>query len=268
MKTLTLSDHTNDQVEDHVRGRQAAFSRKLDERNQAAERRDEKRQEYRDQFDSAVRERKVVGAVKGAWNVLFGNLPNVPPKPSLEAASREEEVWKAGNDGELKVADYLASRLSDEWTLVSGFMTGKGEIDLILIGPAGVFAFEVKYVRGTVHCDGDRWWRDKYDKYGNLVETAVPIRDARGRAPSRQLNEAADVVELLLDRRFGKGRVRRVVVLAHEDSALGTIINSTLDAVVSLKDWKLEDCPGTDRKVPLAVVEEIAQELTARHRGK
>ena len=268
MKKLTLSDHTNDQVEEHVRGRQATFSRKLDERNKAAERRDQKRQEYRDQLDSAVRERKVMGSVKGVWNVLFGDLPKVPPNPTLEAASRGEEVWKAGNDGELKVVDYLSSRLSDEWTLVSGFMTGKGEIDLILIGPAGVFTLEVKYVRGTVHCDGDRWWRDKYDKYGNLVETAVSIRDARGRAPSRQLNEAADVVELLLDRRFGKGRVRRVVVLAHEDSALGTIINSTIDAVVCLKDWKLKDFPGTDRKVSVEVVDEIAQELVARHRGK
>jgi hypothetical protein len=83
-------------------------------------------------------------------------------------AGREEIVWASGNQGERRVSEFLSSQLSGDWVLISGYKNSKGEIDQILLGPRGIFAIEIKFLNGVIHCDGDLWQRDKYDKYGNL----------------------------------------------------------------------------------------------------
>ena len=72
---------------------------------------------------------------------------------------------------------HLARLFDDRWTLVGGYRNAKGELDQLLVGPNGLMAIEIKFINGRVSCDGDRWWRDKYDRYGNLVERALPIVD-------------------------------------------------------------------------------------------
>jgi len=64
--------------------------------------------------------------------------------------------------------------------LISGYHNPGGEVDQLLVGPSGVLAVEIKFINGKVFCDGDSCWRDKYDKYGNLVQESVPISDRRG----------------------------------------------------------------------------------------
>ncbi len=59
-------------------------------------------------------------------------------------------------------------------------------------GPEGIAAIEIKHLNGVIHCRRDRWRRDKYDNYGNMVERGVAIQDRGGRSPSRQVNEVAD----------------------------------------------------------------------------
>lgn len=140
--------------------------------------------------------------------------------------------------------DHLSRLLGDEWTLIMGYKNPKGEVDQILVGPSGVFALEIKFINGTVHCDGDRWWRDKCDRYGNLVETNVPIADKRGRGPSRQLNEAEDSLQQFLSRRIGEGRVRRAVVLSHDASRIGTVLDVRVDLVTTLATWDVRSFVG------------------------
>lgn len=145
----------------------------------------------------------------------------------------------SGRKGEQKVAAHLG-QLSDEWALVSGYRNAKGEIDQVLIGPRGVFAIEIKFINGVVYCNGDRWWSDKYDRYGNMVETGRPIADKRGRGPSKQLNDAADLLQGFLAKRCDVSRVHRVVVLSHESSGLGNLKNITVDAVATIDSFDLE----------------------------
>ena len=69
-----------------------------------------------------------------------------------------------------------------------GYRNKLGEIDHLLFGPGGLVAIEVKNINGTVHCEGDKWRVDKYDRYGNLVEQHDLVdRGKRQRSPSVQL---------------------------------------------------------------------------------
>lgn len=119
-------------------------------------------------------------------------------KAILEGLTVEEAKIRSGIEGESRLDDFLRRCFDDAWTIIAGYRAHEGEIDRILVGPNGVFAFEVKNLGGVIHCDGDRWWRDKTDRYGSVVERDIPIADNGGRSPSRQINDAADALERLL----------------------------------------------------------------------
>lgn len=237
MKIVILSDHTQDKVQEAAGRRQAEYDDAMKVREDALRARQQRKDHYLAQLRMAWRARQWWAVVSGAMTVAFGALPHVPGRPVLRSAERDEIVYERGGEGEKRVRDHLARLLGDEWTLIMGYKNPKGEVDQILVGPSGVFALEIKFINGTVHCDGDRWWRDKYDRYGNLVETSVPIADKRGRGPSRQLNEAADSLQQFLSRRIGEGRVRRAVVLSHDASRIGTVLDVRVDLVTTLATW-------------------------------
>ena len=107
---------------------------------------------------------------------------------------------------------------------------------------------EGKHRNPTVHVDGDHWRYDKYDRYNNLVEQGA-ITDRGGRSPSVQVNEPADELQEFLHSRGQDIAIRRVVVLTHDRSRLGTLRNPTVFITTS-----------TDQV--LAVVRESPAELT------
>jgi nuclease-like protein len=190
-----------------------------------------------------------------AWRVKRG-IPR-PPVPAAGHApygrSDLEEKIMAGIAGENLVAAELGRLLDDSWTLFRGYRNRRGEIDHLLLGPRGLFAIEVKNLNATVHIDGDRWRADKYDRYGNLVEQRV-IADRLGRPPSVQLNEPADELERFLAGRGHPAEVRRVVILAHARSRLGTVRNPTVLA-------------GTSAGYALDLVEASASRLDREQRA-
>lgn len=178
------------------------------------------------------------GLVAWGWAALTWPRP-VPP--NLVGVSQAEKVWAAGSDGERRVVDQLRKCLSDEWTAIAGYSNSGGEVDVVLVGPLGVLAIEVKYLNGVIHCDGDRWWRDKYDKYGNAVESRVPIADKKGRGPSAQVNASADRLQHFLAERSPVKRVRRAVVLSHDASRIGNLSAITVDVVARIDDLDVKD---------------------------
>lgn len=161
-----------------------------------------------------------------------------PRPPAPLGVTDQEEILAAGMTGEEMVAASLGRALSDDWVLLRGYRNSRGEIDQLVLGPNGLVAIEVKYRNATVHCDGDDWSFDKYDRFGNLVEQGT-ISDRRGRSPSVQLNEPSLLEKLLRDHGF-RIRIERVVLLTHPRSRLGTCRNLTVrlatsaDAVIGL----------------------------------
>ena len=160
---------------------------------------------------------------------LIGYRIFMPRKPRLASAGDDESIWRAGQEGEDRLAEAFRRDLGDEWTLLKGYKNPGGEIDQILVGPPGVIAIEIKNYTGRVHIDGDRWTRDRYDNYGNLVGSGEPMTDRGGRSPSDQVNASADILQRFLDRQSsGAGRVSRAVVLTHDKAELGRKSNPSV----------------------------------------
>lgn len=171
------------------------------------------------------------------------SAPPLHPRP--QEASRDEIIWNKGSEGEQKVVLHLSRLFDDCWTLVGGYRNAKGELDQLLVGQNGLVAIEVKFVNGRISCLGDRWWRDKYDRYGNLVERALPIVDKRGRGPSEQVNAVTDLLERQVGKRVQLPRIMRAVVLSHDNSELGDMQNATVDLVTTLSNLTFGSFPRT-----------------------
>lgn len=235
MKTLTLSDHVASQQNKASEQRNSDYAAALQKYQAQCEARRQRGATLRAHLGVSLRQKKFFSLIGGAFRMfayLFEGKPRLPVKAG---ASRDEVVWMAGGEGEQRVSSVLARRLSDDWTLISGYRNAGGEIDQLLVSRAGVLAVEIKTLNGRIYCEGDRWWRDKYDKYGNCVERSVPIVDKGGRAPSAQVNASADRLETFLAKRGISLRVSRAVVLAHDSSEIGLMRGLTIDYVTTLK---------------------------------
>src|SRR5262249_37752196 len=143
-------------------------------------------------------------------------LAPVPPKAGQDP-SQDEARLAAGRAGGQQVAQELGRGLGNDWVLFRGYCNRRGEIDHLLLGPPGLIAIESKHLNATVHCQGDDWRFDKFDRFGNLVQQGR-LSDRRGRSPSVQLNQPADMLEEFLSGRGGKGSMLRVVFLEHPES--------------------------------------------------
>ncbi|MDH4482710.1 MAG: nuclease-related domain-containing protein [Rhodoferax sp.] len=237
MKIVVLSDHSQTQANAAAGKRQADFE--WGRANYEAQ---------RALLD--LRKSSLAAKSKALWSEqryfawLFSFVPRLldlfsvkPAPPVKEEAQRDEMVWNAGADGEQRVKDAMDRQLGDEWVAVSGYKNPGGEIDLLLVGPDGVLAIEIKFLNGEVSCEGDRWWRNKSDKYGNVVERNVPIADKGGRGPSEQVNAAASRLQRFLAERSPLEYVHCAVVLSHPLSSIGVLRSVTVDAVATLDSF-------------------------------
>jgi Nuclease-related domain len=235
MRVVELSDHPAEMLDQVARHRQAAQRRAQDQYEDALVQYQARVQTMRVRRDRARAGHSWLEWLRLAFGVLVAKrrLPRRPQLPAATADTDTEARLRAGIEGEQRVAAELGRALSDEWTLLHGYLNRRGEIDHLLLGPSGLFAIEVKTVNATVHIDGDRWRADKYDRYGNLVEQRL-IEDRKGRSPSRQLTEPAAELESFLHRRGQRVQVQRVVLLLHERSRLGVVRNPTVQAGTSV----------------------------------
>lgn len=129
--------------------------------------------------------------------------------------------------------------LSDDWTLFCGYANRRGEVDHLLVGPGGVWAIEVKVRAVRVHADGDRWWFEKFDRYGNRVEQGS-LADRRGRSWGRQVSEIASELRQFLTSRGQRVDVRTAVVLLHDRAELGSMGDLGVDVFCVRPDYLLE----------------------------
>lgn len=214
--------------------REARYKAALEQYGQAEAIRLERIDLARQQLLARWRNRQFWPTFKAWLDLRRARRLPVPRLPFLEAPSKEELQCASGEAGEARLSLHMRERLDDRWTMIQGYKNRLGEIDLILVGPKGIFAFEVKAQRGVFHTDGSRWWYDKYDNYGNIVERALPLADKGGRGPDRQLNEPADLLEKFLDSRGRKARIIRTIAFVNERARLGEMKNVGVHLVATL----------------------------------
>jgi hypothetical protein len=186
--------------------------------------------------DAARPQRRWSAWLRGLFAVFRVRRPVPMAGPRASQPTDEEGKLAAGVAGESFVAGELGRALDDEWTLLRGYHNRRGEIDLVLLGPRGLFAIEVKNQNGRIDCHGDQWWSTRYDKYGNQVEARREMSDRRGRSPSVQLNEPATVLQGFLASRGHPVTIGRVVALVHPRSQLGRCTRPTVEICTSVRE--------------------------------
>jgi hypothetical protein len=224
MRTVVLSDHPDDMLAVATSERQRGVTEQETILNATRRSRDEAR-------------------TRGQWltwlRLTFRARREMRKLARLRVFSQfptgREDAIRAGRDAERRVAAELGCALDDGWVLLRGYKNRRGEIDGLLLGPSGVFAYEVKYHNGTVYISGDEWQSEKFDKYGNLVSGRAPMRDRRGRSPSLQLSEPAGALEDWLRKRGQPVAVTPVVLLTHERARVGASENPTVAVTTSVQ---------------------------------
>ena len=68
-------------------------------------------------------------------------------------------MFRTGRIGEEKVVERLRAALDNRWTIFRNLhLPGHADdIDIVLVGPGGVWAIEVKSSRSTVKIEGKKW---------------------------------------------------------------------------------------------------------------
>lgn len=89
----------------------------------------------------------------------------------FDSPSAHIERWRIGADGEKATSRQLRPLLKRGWTLFNDIATGQGNVDHVLVGPAGVFVLESKRLAGRVRVDAGtlfvRWHEEPEDGYEN-----------------------------------------------------------------------------------------------------
>ena len=153
-----------------------------------------------------------------------------------QAQARKHELEQtigqqaAGADGEQAYARWLASHVPDDWHGFGGYRNRKGEADLVVVGPSGVWVVEVKNRNARLFVDGDTWRYDKLDRWGNVVTHGRAV-DNSGRTWGQQASQVAEALEGWLTKQGQRVPVHSAVMLVHRRATLATVRNPGVDLV-------------------------------------
>lgn len=90
-------------------------------------------------------------------------------------------IYNGGLEGERQVAKLLSSSLSDDYYLINDLYLqgGGGDIDHVVLAPAGVFVLETKNWSGTIICQGDEWQRPGKRRFNSSPSQQVKRNAAK-----------------------------------------------------------------------------------------
>ncbi|HEX5189120.1 MAG TPA: nuclease-related domain-containing protein [Streptosporangiaceae bacterium] len=258
MRTVELSNHPADALRVARRLRAACSQQSAAEFGEALARHELLLKRATNARDRARAHRQWTAWLRAALAVrkLRRLTPAAPPFPG--PPSDAEEKLAAGVAGEQQVVTEFGRILGDDWVLLRGYCNRRGEVDHLLLGPPGLVAVESKHLNATVHCDGDSWRFEKFDRFGNLVSRGS-LTDRAGRSPSVQLNEPADLLEQFLRTRAGTATILRVVLLTHPNSRCGVCRHENVHVATSALALagQLNDMPPVLGAAQRARIEEL-----------
>jgi hypothetical protein len=136
---------------------------------------------------------------------------------------RKYQVFNGGWQGEKQVVKILSHNLSDDYYLINDLYLqgGGGDIDHVVLAPAGVFVLETKNWSGNISVNGDDWHRDR--------------SHAAGSSPSNQVKRNTQKIRNILDHSSnlrGLGVwVEGIVVIVNKHASLH-LNNPTVPVVV------------------------------------
>ncbi len=135
----------------------------------------------------------VVLALYGVWALL--HIPDPLPDPSdlsgrwwatisghalsVRRSGPALSARRYGDEGEAAFVSYLAGELPEEYVAVSGLLVARSlDADVIVVGPTGIWVYEVKHWSGEIICQDGQWRRVKtyHEPGGRLVQQHEVLR--------------------------------------------------------------------------------------------
>jgi hypothetical protein len=96
--------------------------------------------------------------------VFFGWLFNIVVDNINKRLDKQIEQYRRGQEGEDNVVQLIVQALNGNWYLFRNLSLpgrNKADLDLVLVGPPGVWALEVKNFRGEYRNIGETWeWKN------------------------------------------------------------------------------------------------------------
>jgi hypothetical protein len=152
----------------------------------------------------------------------------------MDRMSEITRSYRMGRWGEERVLEHMRGLLDDRWTLFRNFTwpQGKGgDIDMILVGPSGIWAFEVKTYSGDVRNVGDRWQRRGKWRWHRLSHH-----------PGKQARREAARLQSFLEQ-IGINYVQPVVLWASSASDAFEVVGTLQVERPKTPVWSMKDLP-------------------------
>lgn len=105
------------------------------------------------------------------------------PRRLFKKLDGEIEAYRLGNEGEDRVVEKARLALDGDWVLFRNVMLprrGRSDVDVVLVGPSGVWAIEVKALHGEYRNSGETWEFRSGGRWNQLRKS--PSRQARRNA--------------------------------------------------------------------------------------
>ena len=144
--------------------------------------------------------------------ILIIWLVNFIPDQISKRLQKQVEEYRRGEEGEERVVQLIVQALDGNWTLFRNIQIpgrNKGDLDIVLVGPPGVWVLEVKNFQGKYRNIGDRWEYFHSKKW----------TPAKGNPSQQAFNNAVRLGNFLKADHL-KVFVNAVVVWANEESQL------------------------------------------------
>jgi Holliday junction resolvase-like predicted endonuclease len=154
----------------------------------------------------------------GIWQLILGEVLTVTTIYAVMWAligrvGEQVFQYRHGRYGEDRAADAFRDTLDGRWTLLRNWEWPNqkwGDVDLILVGLRGVWAFEVKAYEGEIRNRGDHWERKGRWRWHRL-----------SKQPGKQAKRnAARLKEYLEQQGIKCGWVQPVILWASEEGSL------------------------------------------------
>lgn len=125
----------------------------------------------------------------------------------IQKQRNEYKSFRAGREGEDIVVDDLRSILDNRWTIFRNLVlpNRKDDVDLVLVGPGGIWAVQVKSSKTTLRAQGMKW----------EVNTKNGWKPA-AMNPAQEVSDHAKRLNIYLQEQGIKRWVERAIALAHE----------------------------------------------------
>jgi len=160
--------------------------------------------------------------------IFIGWLVNFAVEKINQRLDKQIEQYRRGQEGENNAVQLIVQALDGNWHLFRNISLpgrNKGDLDLVLVGPPGVWALEVKNFRGEYRNTGETWeWKNGKNWKAAKVN------------PSRQANNSAYRLKNFLKADNVNVFVNSAVIWANSESQL-TVENP------SVAVWRYDRLP-------------------------